>query len=769
MPNIMISGLPLATLPLDGPNSFFEVQTIEAGVEVSRKVASDDLTLNAAITIEEEGVPLVTGADTLNFVGAGVTASGAGSTKTITIPMTGQVNTVVGGTNINVDAGDPINPIVNLDAAITGVSVNAVTLDAGGVATNYLDETGAYSVPAGSVIPGTVTGSMLAYDGAVYAEETTLTYLLNVDITGSGVFGNELQIANSLQDNMGITFQGPVSNAHIYYDESTDELFEQAQNHRLISNTVRVDNELRIGAVGDDLQIITSGGGTSMRLITNTAANRDLEILAANGARDLHLSFGTGLLITEKAAQHSQNAGEGQWWVRNDVPNVPMFTDDTGVDFVLNAAGSIPDPLIIGSINLTSAEVVSTTGTPYDNVPINIGANLVGTQGMTQLARQNIQTKPSAFGFNSTLFININGAGTAGSDTIIGGLNSAQLEVEFGVAVRMQHGLVGTEVFVTDAAGIRLPVGSMYVTEKAAAAGDVGGDGQFWVRNDSPNTPMFTTDTGVDIDLSAGGVSFPLDALDNEQIRFGTGQDFLMDFDGTNMLFEQVAGFTIWTSPAGGKAIELRDGNTTGAGAAVNISFADQVGTVQAVIGTGIIVDQFAVQSQAGQLALISGLGGLFPIVCDALSIQLEEKAAPGTNVAGYGQYWVRSSAPNRPTFTDDTDVDQLLDPSISEIVSVVASRTLVLEDKGKTIGFTGGTVAQTMTIPASGSVAYQIGTVIAFDNSGSVSFDIAITTDTLIFADNNGTGTRTLAAGGYAAAQKVGATTWKISGANIT
>ena len=216
----------------------------------------------------------------------------------------------------------------NLD----GVSFNSVVLTAAGAATNFLDETGAYSVPIGTPIPGTVTGSMLAYDGAAYAEETTLTYLLNVDITGSGTFGNELQIANSLQDNMGITFQGPVSNAHIWYDESTDELFEQAQNHRLISNSVRVDNSLRIGAVGDDLQITTGGGGAAMRLITNTGANRDLEVIAANGARDLHLSFGTGLLISEKGSAHSQLAGEGQWWTRNDVPNVPMFTDDAGVD-----------------------------------------------------------------------------------------------------------------------------------------------------------------------------------------------------------------------------------------------------------------------------------------------------------------------------------------------------------------------------------------------------------------------------------------------------
>jgi len=59
----------------------------------------------------------------------------------------GQVNTVVGGVNITVNAGDPVNPIVNLDAAITGTSVNGVTLSALGVATNFLNETGAYSVP----------------------------------------------------------------------------------------------------------------------------------------------------------------------------------------------------------------------------------------------------------------------------------------------------------------------------------------------------------------------------------------------------------------------------------------------------------------------------------------------------------------------------------------------------------------------------------------------------------------------------------------------
>jgi len=56
----------------------------------------------------------------------------------------GQVDSVVGGTNINVNAADPVNPIVNLDAAIAGVSVNGVTLTTAGAATNFLNEQGNY-------------------------------------------------------------------------------------------------------------------------------------------------------------------------------------------------------------------------------------------------------------------------------------------------------------------------------------------------------------------------------------------------------------------------------------------------------------------------------------------------------------------------------------------------------------------------------------------------------------------------------------------------
>lgn len=45
--------------------------------------------VGGSLTVQDEGSPLSTAATTLNFTGAGVTASGTGATKTITIPSGG--------------------------------------------------------------------------------------------------------------------------------------------------------------------------------------------------------------------------------------------------------------------------------------------------------------------------------------------------------------------------------------------------------------------------------------------------------------------------------------------------------------------------------------------------------------------------------------------------------------------------------------------------------------------------------------------------------
>ena len=46
--------------------------------------------------------------------------------------------------------------------------------------------------------------------------------------------------------------------------------------------------------------------------------------------------------------------------------------------------------------------------------------------------------------------------------------------------------------------------GSLFITEAAAASGDVIGDGQIWIRDDAPNTLWFTDDDGTDHAIQTG-------------------------------------------------------------------------------------------------------------------------------------------------------------------------------------------------------------------------------------------------------------------------
>ena len=141
-------------------------------------------------------------------------------------------------------------------------------------------------------------------------------------------------------------------------------------------------------------------------------------------------------------------------------------------------------------------------------------------------------------------------------------------------------------------------------------------------------------------------------------------------------------------------------------------------------------------------------------------SLMISELAGAAVDVADQGQFWVRDDDPNVPMFTDDGGGDQLIDPSVSEINVQNAAYELVLADKGKTIHKVTSTASITVTIPANASVAFPIGTLIAFKNSGTEDWDVAITSDTM--TDTTGvTGTQILVADEIAVIQKLTATTW--------
>ena len=99
---------------------------------------------------------------------------------------------------------------------------------------------------------------------------------------------------------------------------------------------------------------------------------------------------------------------------------------------------------------------------------------------------------------------------------------------------------------------------------------------------------------------------------------------------------------------------------------------------------------------------------------------------------------------------------------------SQTSNYTAVLSDSGKALILTSGS-GITFTIPANGSVAYEVGTVLTFINMSSSSLTIAITSDTLYWAGSGTTGSRTLTPYGVATAIKMTSTTWIISGSNLS
>lgn len=94
------------------------------------------------------------------------------------------------------------------------------------------------------------------------------------------------------------------------------------------------------------------------------------------------------------------------------------------------------------------------------------------------------------------------------------------------------------------------------------------------------------------------------------------------------------------------------------------------------------------------------------------------------------------------------------------------ADYTLVLSDSGKSIDKTTNT-ARILTIPANGSVAFPIGTILTGYNLGTGAVTMSITTDTLRWGSS--TGSRTIAQYGSWTIRKITSTVWVLTGDQIT
>jgi len=240
----------------------------------------------------------------------------------------------------------------------------------------------------------------------------------------------------------------------------------------------------------------------------------------------------------------------------------------------------------------------------------------------------------------------------------------------------------------------------------------------------------------VDADFDAvTATSFGLD--DNENLLLGTGQDVEIFWTGASAHIDIM--------PSTGNFIV--QGNVTASAELM----------INAALNGAVTMYYNGVEKFSSALGGLKVDGGIY----------MDEMASAGTDATGDGQWWVLNEAVQLPMFTAEDGVDQIIDPSMSEINTQNGNYTLLIGDKGKTIHKASGGAGETITIPANASVAYRIGTLIGFQNDGGGDLSIAITTDTMTGTDGT-TGTQTLGDNHTAVVQKMTATTWKYAASDM-
>ena len=127
-------------------------------------------------------------------------------------------------------------------------------------------------------------------------------------------------------------------------------------------------------------------------------------------------------------------------------------------------------------------------------------------------------------------------------------------------------------------------------------------------------------------------------------------------------------------------------------------------------------------------------------------------------------------AAVNLEIGTDVLAYDSALHSNLPQNSKSAAYTTVLSDANGHIYHPDADTTARTWTIDSNANVAYPIGTTLTFVNGhGAGDITIAITDDTMRWASDGATGSRTLAADGMATAIKVGTTEWKISGTGLT
>ena len=288
----------------------------------------------SAIEVQDNGTPLTTDVTLFNLVGFTVTEPSPDE-----ITVTGTLDGIINSTSADNDVNVPLAAEVILrDGGVDGVTPLTIVKTGG----------------ADSVDPA---------------------FVVDVD----GVLGTGIQVVSSAAPTdqfldilpSGILFANAAA-AQRFYDIQCS-----GKSGATDGATIRITAGANSGA-GD-------GGNLQLAAGNATGGGADGEIYIGL-TQTSNVRFGnTGIEMSERSAALASAAARGRWWVRDDVPNVPMFTDDDGNDYQLNLGGG---PSGYGTYLYDSG---STSGAGISNGDIRFNNATITSATELYISKTNVQ------------------------------------------------------------------------------------------------------------------------------------------------------------------------------------------------------------------------------------------------------------------------------------------------------------------------------------------------------------------------------------------
>lgn len=401
--------------------------------ELSSDRATDVRILGADTTSSSEP-----GGDIL--IQAGTNAAGVGSARggNLTMRAGSPLSNNGAGGAVLIEAGDA-DGINNANGG--GVTIN------GGDAVNNQGQGGAVTITGGTTLGGVTTGGPVTLKGGLGSPITGRGGDITIE-GGDGVGGGDVTIASGEGaangtggDILIVTNSGTSGN--FTYGSITIQTPDCISTNNQISGSITIQagqngtrnvpgsdviitagdsfggGANRAGDVvitaGDQNNAVSGGDGGDIILNPGSSANATAGEVRVNGKLTVTgLIDPTGLVLDEQASvPFSTTAGFGTVWVRNDSPNVLVFTNDAGDDHVL-----VHRVYWVGSCGLNDSGVETFLSIQGDGAVLASQGQQTYFHAPADMVRFKVELRstvasPGGFPGNTTVRVYRNRSGTA--------------------------------------------------------------------------------------------------------------------------------------------------------------------------------------------------------------------------------------------------------------------------------------------------------------------------------------------------------------------